>query len=382
MIVAARLNRRTPAMHHFKTLLAALLLPTFLSAPLRADVATFAATKDATIFNDVVGNIASGQEKAVYAGLAGTLTSAPVRRGLFAFDVAGTIPAGSTIQSVQLKLYMSKTVSGSYPFALYKLTQSWNEGPTIGFSGGGGPAVAGDVTWVHTYWNTQTWSTPGASFVAASSASVSVNGVGYYTWGSTAALVADVQSWLDTPASSHGWILRGPESGPKNAKKFEARNSDSVTWRPVLTVNYTLPPPAIYCTSKTNSQGCVPAIGFTGLPDANAGSGFVISLANAINNQNGLLFYGIHGTQATPFAGGIMCVRAPLVRCGVQNAGGNPGPDDCSGAYALDFNARITSGADPLLVAGVQVCAEWWTRDPADPFTTNVSDALKFLIQP
>ena len=36
--------------------------------------------------------------------------------------------------------------------------------------------------------------------------------------------------------------------------------------------------PVTYCTAKTNSQGCVPAVGSTGTPSATAGSGFVIDM--------------------------------------------------------------------------------------------------------
>jgi len=43
---------------------------------------------------------------------------------------------------------------------------------------------------------------------------------------------------------------------------------------------------------------------------------------------------------------------------------------------------ELASITDPALVAGATVWSQFWSRDPADPFTTNLSDALRFLIAP
>jgi hypothetical protein len=352
------------------------------SAPLHADVVTITPTKDATIFNDGNGSHADGMQSTMYAGRAGTNTTYPVRRALVAFDVAGAVPAGSTITSVQVRLYMSQTTVGSFNFTLNRLTTNWNEGPTVGQSGGGGNSQVGDTTWLHTFWNNQFWTTAGGDFAAAASATASIgNAVQYYTWNSTAALVADVQGWLDTPAANFGWIVRGPEGGLKTAKQFESRQS-LAQFRPQLVINYTPPGPTVYCTAKTNSLGCVPAIGFSGTPDANAGSGFAITSSNTLNQKSGLLFYSGNGAASASFQGGTMCVQAPVLRTPVQNSGGTVGSDDCSGVFSLDFNVRIASGVDPQLVAGVTIWSQYWSRDPAASFTTNLSNGLRFTIQP
>lgn len=348
----------------------------------QADVATLTPTKDATIFNDGAGNRADGQQSTLYSGRAGTNTTWPVRRALLAFDVAGALPAGATITSVQLKLYMSKTVTGAQTYNVHRLTSGWNEGPASGQSGNGAPASTGDVTWLHTFWNNQFWSTPGGDFATAASASTSVgSSFNWYAWNSTAALVGDVQGWLDAPATNHGWILIGPEGVLKSAKQFESRES-LPQFRPQLVIDYTPPGPLVYCTAKTNSLGCVPAIGFTGTPDANAGSGFDIRSTNTLNNKSGLLFYGRLGPASVAFQGGTLCVQAPLIRTELQASGGNVAVSDCSGAFHYDFNTRIASGADPFLLAGITVWSQYWSRDPAATFTTNLSDALRFVIQP
>jgi hypothetical protein len=352
----------------------------------QADVLVTTTSKDATLFNDTVGNRANGGNFSFYAGRAGTNTSWPVRRGLVAFDLS-SIPAGSTVTNVQLRLYMSQTVVGAKTFELKRVTKGWNEGTTVGFSGNGGVAVSGDVTWRHTFWNNQFWTTPGGDFVSAASASASVNAVGYYTWGSTATMVADVQGWVNNPATSHGWILIGPESagGGKSAKQFEARES-AAQFRPQLTVTYTPPPPppvTIYCTAKVNSLGCTPSIGFSGAPDSNAGSGFLITATNVLNNKAGLLYYGTGGATALSFQGGFLCVKAPTLRTPSQVSGGTPSPaNDCSGAYSIDFNTRIASGVDPALVSGASFWAQYWSRDPNGTFTTNLTNAVTGTIQP
>ena len=38
-----------------------------------------------------------------------------------------------------------------------------------------------------------------------------VGAIGQYTW-SSAQMVADVQGWLDNPASNFGWLMLGDES--------------------------------------------------------------------------------------------------------------------------------------------------------------------------
>jgi hypothetical protein len=277
---------------------------------------------------------------------------------------------------------MSQTTSGAKSFDLLRLTSDWSEGPTVGQSGQGGTSQPGDVTWLHTSYPSAFWTNAGGDFVATASATTSVNAVGWYAWGSTAAMVADVQGWLNAPSSSFGWILRGPEqAGQKSVKRFESSEGFLPSWRPSLVIEFTPPPPSVYCTAQVNSAGCAPAIGSSGTPDASSGGGFSITLSNTLNQKYGILFYGTNGPSSGPFLGGTRCVQPPVVRTPVQYSAGNPPPDDCTGYFSFDFNAHIASGADPNLGAGDSVWAQFWSRDPADPATTNLSDALSFYVQ-
>jgi len=65
-------------------------------------------------------------------------------------------------------------------------------------------------------------------------ASQMVGAIGQYTW-SSAQMVADVQGWLDNPATNFGWLMLGDESVFLTAKRFDTRESASP---PVLAITY------------------------------------------------------------------------------------------------------------------------------------------------
>jgi hypothetical protein len=143
-------------------------------------------------------------------------------------------------------------------------------------------------------------------------------------------------------------------------------------------------PVETYCTAKVNSKGCTPAVSFTGVPSASQTSGFVIRATDELSNKQGSFFYSHAGQQAVPFLGGTLCVKLPIKRTGIVTSGGNPPPVDCSGVYALDFNAYRTTSTDPLLIAGATIQGQFWSRDSgfAPPNNSNLSDAIRFTIAP
>jgi hypothetical protein len=138
-------------------------------------------------------------------------------------------------------------------------------------------------------------------------------------------------------------------------------------------------PPVVYCTAKINSLFCLPSISATGFASASIPAPFLIEATNIVSQKQGLLFYG-YGAASAPFLGGVLCTTTPLRRTPAQNSGGSISGADCTGVFSFDFNAWIASGADPLLVTGQQVNAQYWSRDPQDPFTTNLTDAVQFAI--
>ena len=52
-------------------------------------------------------------------------------------------------------------------------------------------------------------------------------------------MVADVQDWLDNPATNYGWLLLGNENTAVTSKRFDSREHPTGANQPVLTVTYT-----------------------------------------------------------------------------------------------------------------------------------------------
>ena len=168
---------------------------------------------------------------------AGETAMSELRRGVLAFDIAGSIPPGSIITSVTLSMNMSRTISETPRIVeLHKLLADWGEGTSHapGEEGDGAPATTNDATWRHRFFDTIFWAMQGGDFSPTVSASQSVGPVGPYTWNS-AQMVADVQSWVNNPASNFGWLVLGDESAAGTTKRFDTRESASP---PVLTIEY------------------------------------------------------------------------------------------------------------------------------------------------
>jgi len=138
----------------------------------------------------------------------------------------------------------------------------------------------------------------------------------------------------------------------------------------------------IYCTSQINSQGCLPAIRFSGTPSLTVASPFELIATSVVNQQLGILFYGTAGPTSQPFGGGTLCVLPPIRRTPVQNSGGQVGPSDCSGVLRFDFNAWLREGNDPALEAGTRVWSQYWYRDPQAPSGTGLTNAVEFELLP
>jgi hypothetical protein len=174
---------------------------------------------------------------------AGSTVRFGVRRALLAFAVTDSIPPLARIDSVQLVLSCDRTTSGPGPTSLHRVLQDWGEAGSSSSGGGGDFARPNDATWSFAFYDVTPWTTPGGTFTATASAAASVDQAGLYVWGSTAALVEDVQAWLDEPATNFGWILVGDE--PRHsAKRFHSRQSEVADQRPALRIDFS-PPTAV-----------------------------------------------------------------------------------------------------------------------------------------
>ncbi len=220
----------------YVSFLVALLMLTGVGTATAQNSVDLDPVKDNTLFEDDNGGLSNGVGIHLFAGVT---NRGDIRRALLAFDVAGNLPTGATIDSVRLTLDMNMTVAGAQDMALHRVTADWGEGTSnAGTSndGDGAPATTGDATWLHTFFNTATWSQSGGDFQAAASATTSVVGNGSYTW-SGAGMTADVQTWLSNPADNFGWILVGNEGANRTAKRFVSREGAS---GPVLRIFFSL----------------------------------------------------------------------------------------------------------------------------------------------
>jgi hypothetical protein len=206
-------------------------------------VATLEPVADTTIFHDgtsAFDNTSDGSGPHVWTS---RIVSGAYRRALLRFDLSA-IPPGSVVRAARLTLHQSRSRT-AHPVSVHRLLAAWGEGASNGGDAGlGAPAQPGDATWIRRIHPGVPWATPGGDFVPTPSALVVVPNVGgaVVEWPSTAAMVADVQAWVDAPSSNHGWILLGDEETDQSAKRFSSRNAPTASVRPRLVVEYGPPP--------------------------------------------------------------------------------------------------------------------------------------------
>jgi spore coat protein A len=239
----------------------ALLAPLLLAGAALADTVNLSAARDATIFEDNT-DFANGAGDHMHIGR--NNATASLRRALIQFDVAASIPAGATIDAASLTLYVSQASGEApHPAALHRLLAPWAEGTSDpdGGEGGGVLAGIGDATWSHRVWDATMWTTPGGDFAAQPSATTMVGFIGASAVWSGAGLVADVQAWLDDPASNRGWaIVTGVTSGAMT-RRFDSRTNPTVAQRPRLFVDFTPATPSGACCAIDGTCSTVDAPG-------------------------------------------------------------------------------------------------------------------------
>src|SRR6266508_4604988 len=141
-----------------------------LARPAAADTVTLVTSKDNTLYQSATGSLSNGIGSYFFAG---RTNDGLIRRGVIAFDVAGsTIPPGSTITGVTLTLHLSRTRLSVVSVKLHRLLADWGEGTSNADAqeGGGAPAAPGDATWIHRFYNTVFWGSSGGDFSGTESA--------------------------------------------------------------------------------------------------------------------------------------------------------------------------------------------------------------------
>jgi len=205
-----------------------------------ADTVRIEAERDATIIQDPAGAWANGSGPVLFAGRTNQGANS-IRRGLLVFDVASALPAKAIVERVAVTLYMTPSHPEPRRVGLYRMQSDWSEGPSASSGGGGMTSQPGDVTWIHTFYDTQTWHHEGGDFIGRASAIEEVVDSGFYTWSDTAWLKDDVRFWASAPRRNFGWILIGDEGTPGSVKSFSSREEPDPALRPVLEITYRMP---------------------------------------------------------------------------------------------------------------------------------------------
>ena len=157
------------------------------------------------------------------------------------FDILGNVPAGAVINSVSLSFVQTKIGPGATAsFELHKLTKNWGEGSVAGL-GQGLAAGAGDATWNSAANGVTSWTAAGGDFGGVSGTTVFGTTLTTYTFASTAALIADVQNWLNSPATNFGWLVKAGDEVTVNARELGSREGPT-NQKPSLVINYTVVP--------------------------------------------------------------------------------------------------------------------------------------------
>ena len=213
-----------------------------------AEQLTLTPSKDTTLSEDDF-NYSNGAGPSVFIGT----TAGGRRRALLKFDLS-VLPVSAQITSAQLRFFIDRNGigSGADSAILHRMLAAWDEGTSFATGGTGTQATEMDATWQYrVYGNPPTiprieWTNLGSDFALSASAAISILSLGAYTFATTPALVADVQSWVVAPANNHGWAFLGPEDGrSQTARRILSRESSDVANRPTLTIDYTVPPVTI-----------------------------------------------------------------------------------------------------------------------------------------
>ena len=347
-----------------------LLLCSTLSSTATADILFLEADRDTTLIQSTSGDRGNGAGIHFFVG---DTENNGIRRGLLHFDIAGNIPANSRIVFVRLRVSVTKTIA---PFPdnvfLHRVLDDWGEGDSSG-AGGGAVATMDDATWRHRFVPDEFWANLGGDFDPTPSAvRVMDNTLQDYLF-RTDAMLAEVQSWLDAPATNFGWLMKVEnESGPRSARRFGSRENADAALRPLLEVHFVDDAVGTtFCTSLPNSSGQVATMSANGTTDATP-LDLTFQIDNLPSSTLGQIFFGPNQLAGLPFGDGLKCVGGMLSR--VQPPSGGMG----SATIVLNPGAPYTGA----IVPGASLNFQFWFRDGMAMMTgVNASDALNITFQ-
>jgi hypothetical protein len=218
---------------------------------------------DNTLFEDPLGALSNGQGTSVFVGLPNV---GGKRRALLRFNVAAVVPPDARILSARLQLNVVAS-STAAPLAItgHLVSRAWGEGASVATGGTGAPAQTGDATWLHTFWPSSLWTTPGGDFDATPSFTMTTPQTGVAIAPPSLLAARDAQAWLEAPQSNFGWLLRMvDEVTLQTARRIDSRESTGT--RPSLSVTYALPGTVASWGTSCTFGGPPFALSITGAP--------------------------------------------------------------------------------------------------------------------
>ncbi|MFO1076475.1 MAG: DNRLRE domain-containing protein [Planctomycetota bacterium] len=341
---------------HFGAVLVAIL-------PIARAQTTFVApcVADNTLYESITGSLSNGAGPGLYVGVTG---QPGVRRALVRFDLS-SLPTTAIVLSAEVRI---TTVQSAYagPVQVFghRVLQAWGEGTSVAPGGGGGgtQATTGDATWLHTFYPTSFWNNAGGDFAQNPSFTILTQPFGNATSMLTNPLVADVQSWVQNPATNFGWLLKTSEATAYVTRKIDSRQVVGGT-PPTLVVRYATPgqtasigtgcpvgtAPFAYSVSGTPSGGSTLTFTMSNAPPGQIASS-LISLA-----------YAPAGSIALPQCSALLVPNFTFVLAfGVTNA---------TGGLSVPF-------AVPSGWFGAPLFSQAAALDPANPLGFTLSNAV------
>ncbi len=297
-----------------------------------------------------------------------------------------TVPAGSTWDLTDMHWFAYQTGSTTVPTFTSINVRIWSGSPL-----GGGTVLAGDTTtnrltsaaWTGVYRVMSTTLTNTARPIMDCTVDMTwvpvlPPGTYYVDVQSGGTLAFGTFAPPTAPPQQMGPLTDNGEQFDGTAWSFTSGSGVPQDF-PFTLSGDACPPSTTYCTNLVSSNGCLPAIGSSGVASLATPAGFTVSCTAMEDNKNGILFFGF-GQNTLPFFGGTLCVMPTLYRLPVQNSGGTA---FCTGSMSntlADYLAHPGGGS--LVIAGAVVNSQGWFRDPGAVLTVGLTGGLEFTVCP
>ena len=181
-------------------------------------------------------------------------------------------------------------------------------------------------------------------------------------------MTSDVQTWLDSPADNHGWILKDDVENllAITAKRFATREASDPMVRPRLEIDFT----SVYtsfCSSLPNATGSAAVITADGDPNSS-----LVLMSTPVPNTVGQFFYGPMMLAGGGNLGdGLRCVGGSLTRILPFVNAGMMMQLPNTATIAVNYTAPYAAG-----LSGTRFFQHWYRSGLSTGTGSNTSDGI------